>query len=45
MHGAQQHFRTTSKRENLLQNGDAMQKKSKMHAMSMTPHVRFMRGQ
>jgi hypothetical protein len=35
----QKNFRTTSKSENHMQNNDGMQKKLKMHAVSMTPHA------
>jgi hypothetical protein len=34
----------TSKSENHMQNCNAMQKKIKMHAVSMTPHARCMQG-
>jgi hypothetical protein len=34
-------FRTTSKSENNMQNSDGMQKKLKMHAVSMTPHAKY----
>jgi hypothetical protein len=39
---AQKNFRTTSKSENHMQNSDGMQKKLKMHAVSMTPLARCM---
>jgi hypothetical protein len=40
----QQNFRTTSKSENNMEIGDAMQKKLKIHATTMTTHARFLRS-
>jgi hypothetical protein len=38
---AQLNFRITSKSENHIENGDAMPKKFKMHAVSMTPLAKY----
>jgi cytoplasmic iron level regulating protein YaaA (DUF328/UPF0246 family) len=37
---SQKIFRTTSKSENHMPNSEGVQKKLKMHAVSLTPHAR-----